>query len=393
MLFFSKRPTVKSLLSVKPFVVFPLLALSSQAFAKSSEVVAGEAQRWGMNMPQGVTATGHEIYDLHMLIFMICVWIGVVVFGVMFYSMIMHRKSAGAVPSKFHESTLVELAWTIIPAIILVAMAVPATSTLIKIYDTSDADIDIKVVGYRWKWQYEYLGEEVSFFSNLTTPQDEIYGRVPKGEHYLLEVDEPVVIPINKKVRFLITANDVIHAWWVPALAVKRDAIPGYINDVWTIVDEPGIYRGQCAELCGKAHGFMPIVVHAMEEVDYQQWLDTKKVEAEELKLAMSQSFSMDDLYARGEKVYQTNCVACHGPAGAGGVGPSLIGSSITTGPMNGHLSLMINGVQGSAMQAFGEQLNNIDMAAVITYKRNAWGNNMGDMLQPVDVLNHKRSL
>ena len=238
-----------------------------------------------------------------------------------------------------------------------------------------------------------YLGEEVSFFSNLTTPQDEIYGRVPKGEHYLLEVDEPVVIPINKKVRFLITANDVIHAWWVPALAVKRDAIPGYINDVWTIVDEPGIYRGQCAELCGKAHGFMPIVVHAMEELDYQQWLDAKKVEAEELKLAMSQSFSMDELYARGEKVYQTNCVACHGPTGAGGVGPSLIGSSITTGPMNGHLSLMINGVQGSAMQAFGEQLNNIDMAAVITYKRNAWGNNMGDMLQPVDVLNHKRSL
>ena len=393
MLFFSKRPTVKSLLSVKPFFVFPLLALSFQAFAKSSEVVAGEAQRWETNMPQGVTATSHEIYDLHMLIFMICVWIGVVVFGIMFYSMIMHRKSAGAVPSKFHESTLVELAWTIIPSIILVAMAVPATSTLIKIYDTSDADIDIKVVGYQWKWQYEYLGEEVSFFSNLTTPQDEIYGRVPKGEHYLLEVDEPVVIPINKKVRFLITANDVIHAWWVPALAVKRDAIPGYINDVWTIVDEPGIYRGQCAELCGKAHGFMPIVVHAMEELDYQQWLDAKKVEAEELKLAMSQSFSMDELYARGEKVYQTNCVACHGPTGAGGVGPSLIGSSITTGPMNGHLSLMINGVQGSAMQAFGEQLNNIDMAAVITYKRNAWGNNMGDMLQPVDVLNHKRSL
>jgi cytochrome c oxidase subunit 2 len=307
--------------------------------------------------------------------------------------MIMHRKSAGAVPSKFHESTLVELAWTIIPALILVAMAVPATSTLIKIYDTSDADIDIKVVGYQWKWQYEYLGEEVSFFSNLTTPQDEIYGRAPKGEHYLLEVDEPVVIPINKKVRFLITANDVLHAWWVPALAVKRDAIPGYINDVWTIVDEPGIYRGQCAELCGKSHGFMPIVVHAMEEVDYQQWLVAKKVEAEELKLAMSQSFSMDELYARGEKVYQTNCVACHGPTGAGGVGPTLIGSSITTGPMNGHLSLMINGVQGSAMQAFGEQLNNIDLAAVITYKRNAWGNNMGDMLQPVDVLNHKRSL
>jgi cytochrome c oxidase subunit 2 len=271
-------------------------------------------------------------------------------------------------------------------------MAIPATSSLIKIYYTTEADIDIKVVGYQWKWQYEYLGEDVRFFSNLSTSQDEIYGLAPKGEHYLLEVDEHLVIPINMKVRFLITANDVLHAWWVPDLAVKRDAIPGYINDAWTIVEEPGIYRGQCAELCGKDHGFMPIVVEAMEEADYQTWLAGKKQEAAELKVAMSQTFTMDELYARGEKVYQTSCAACHGANGEGGVGPAMVGTAITTGPINGHMDTIVNGVQGTAMQAFGGQLNNIDMAAVITYERNAWGNNMGDMLQPVDVLTFKKN-
>ena len=369
-----------------------LLMTSVQAFG-ASDAEVDEAQRWGLNMTEGVTAVSHEIYDLHMLIFWICVWIGVVVFGVMFYSMIMHRKSSGAVPAKFHESTAVELAWTLIPALILVFMAIPATSSLIKIYDSSEAEINIKIVGYQWKWQYEYLGEDVSFFSNLTTPQDEIYGLAPKGEHYLLEVDEPLVIPINKKVRFLITANDVLHAWWVPALAVKRDAIPGFVNDAWTIVDEPGIYRGQCAELCGKAHGFMPIVVHAMEEADYANWLAGKKEEAEELKAAMSQTFTMDELYARGEKVYQANCVACHGANGGGGLGPSLVGTGITTGPINAHINVMVNGVAGNAvMPVFGNQLNNIDLASVITFKRNAWGNNMGDQLQPVDILTFKKN-
>ncbi|MGB1191531.1 MAG: cytochrome c oxidase subunit II [Pseudomonadales bacterium] len=365
---------------------------SIQAFG-ASDAAVDEAQRWGLNMTEGVTAVSREIYDLHMLIFWICVWIGIVVFGIMFYSMIMHRKSSGAVPSKFHESTAVELAWTLIPALILVLMAIPATSSLIKIYDSSEADINIKIVGYQWKWQYEYLGDDVSFFSNLTTPQDEIYGRAPKGEHYLLEVDEPLVIPINKKVRFLITANDVLHAWWVPALAVKRDAIPGFVNDAWTIVEEPGIYRGQCAELCGKAHGFMPIVVHAMEEVDYQNWLAGKKEEAAELKAAMSQTFTMDELYARGEKVYQANCVACHGVNGQGGLGPSLVGTGITTGPIDAHINVMVNGVAGNAvMPVFGNQLNNIDLASVITFKRNAWGNNMGDQLQPVDILTFKKN-
>lgn len=388
----TKQLASKLLLVFSRLMMLPVLLMTGGQVLAASDAAVDEAQRWGLNMTEGVTAVSREIYDLHMLIFWICVWIGVVVFGIMFYSMIMHRKSVGAVPAKFHESTAVELAWTIVPAIILVLMAIPATSSLIKIYDTTEADIDIKVVGYQWKWQYEYLGEDVSFFSNLSTSQDEIYGLAPKGEHYLLEVDEHLVIPINKKVRFLITANDVLHAWWVPDLAVKRDAIPGYINDAWTIVEEPGIYRGQCAELCGKDHGFMPIVVEAMEEADYQTWLAGKKQEAAELKVAMSQTFTMDELYARGEKVYQTSCAACHGANGEGGVGPAMVGTAITTGPINGHMDTIVNGVQGTAMQAFGGQLNNIDMAAVITYERNAWGNNMGDMLQPVDVLTFKKN-
>ena len=363
----------------------------------ASLLLSGAAAADELNLRVGVTDISRQVYDLHMTIFLICVAIGVLVFGVLFWSVFNHRKSKGVEAATFHESTRLELAWTIVPTLILIVMAVPATQVLVAMYDTGGEDMSIEVRGYQWKWQYKYLDEDynnmLSFFSVMSTPREEIYNQSVKDDNYLLQVDEHLRIPTNRKVRFLITAEDVIHAWWVPDFGIKRDAVPGMLNELWTIVEEPGIYRGQCTELCGKDHGFMPIVVHAMEEVDYQQWLDTKKVEAEELKLAMSQSFSMDDLYARGEKVYQTNCVACHGPAGAGGVGPSLIGSSITTGPMNGHLSLMINGVQGSAMQAFGEQLNNIDMAAVITYKRNAWGNNMGDMLQPVDVLNHKRSL
>jgi len=275
----------KCLLVLSQLLILPSLFLaSSAAFGSSAKDSAvNEAQRWALNMPQGVTQVSHEIYDLHMLIFWVCVVIGVAVFGVMFYTMLVHRKSVGAKPAQFHESVIVELAWTIIPAIILIVMAIPATSTLIKIYNTDEADIDIKIVGYQWKWQYEYLDEDVSFFSNLTTSKDEIYGRAPKGEHYLLEVDEPMVIPVNKKVRFLITANDVIHSWWIPDFAVKKDAIPGFINEAWTKVNKVGTYRGQCAELCGKDHGFMPIVVKVVEEAEYNQWLAGKKQEAAEL--------------------------------------------------------------------------------------------------------------
>lgn len=382
----------KCQLALSQIALLPALWLVSTSSFAANDATADETQRWGVNMTQGVTEVSREIFDLHMLIFWVCVWIGVIVFGIMFYTMIMHRKSAGVTPAKFHESTLVELAWTIVPALILVAMAVPATSTLISIYDTSEADLDVKVVGYQWKWEYEYLGEDVRFFSNMSTSQDEIYGRAPKGEHYLLEVDEPLVIPVNKKVRFLITASDVIHAWWVPELAVKKDAIPGYVNDAWTIVEEPGIYRGQCAELCGKDHGFMPIVVHAMEEQDYNDWLAGKKQEAAELQAAMSQTLSTEELFTQGKEVYDRSCAACHGANGEGGVGTAMVGSPITTGDMNKHLDVVVNGVPGTAMQAFGNQLNDIELAAVITYERNAWGNNMGDELQAVDVLTFKKN-
>lgn len=369
----------------------PLVALTSLlaggAWADDSKVNQ-------VNMPRGVTELGSTIYDLHMLIFWICVVIGVLVFGVMFYSIYAHRKSRGVTPSQFHESTKVEIAWTVVPFFILLFMAVPATSTLIDIYDTSDADMDILVTGYQWKWKYEYLqsdGENVSYFSNLRTSQEEIYNLDSKGEHYLLEVDEPVVVPVGKKVRLLITANDVIHAWWVPELAVKKDAIPGFVNETWFKAEKEGIYRGQCAELCGKDHGFMPIVVHVVSEADYADWLSGKQSDAAAIKELMAQNFSLDDLVVRGKDVYARACLACHGANGEGGLGTAIAGSSIATGELSGHLDVGVNGVAGTAMQAFGGQLNDVDMAAVITYQRNAFGNNMGDMVQPVDVFNFKK--
>jgi len=347
-----------------------------------------------VNMAPGPTEVGLRIYDLHMIILGICTVIGIGVFGVMFYSIFHHRKSKGVKPATFHESTKVEIAWTVIPFLILIFMAVPATSTLLEIYDFEDAELDILVTGYQWKWKYEYInenGDNVSFFSNLRTAQSEIYNTEPKGEHYLLEVDEPLVIPVNTKVRFLVTGNDVIHSWWVPDLAVKKDAIPGFINEAWTRVPEIGIYRGQCAELCGKDHGFMPIVVDVVSREDYDQWMGKKQAEAAEIKELMAQTFTLEQLMERGKAVYQRSCLACHGANGEGGVGKAIAGSAIATGDLQAHLNVGINGVPGTAMQAFGGQLNDVDMAAVITYQRNAFGNNMGDMVQPIDVYNHKK--
>ncbi|MEP0201109.1 MAG: cytochrome c oxidase subunit II [Halioglobus sp.] len=368
-----------------------MLTLMSTA---SAGVLAADDKLNELNMSPGVTAIGQDIFDLHMLILWICVIIGLLVFGVMFYSIYYHRKSRGVTPATFHESTKVEIAWTVIPFFILIGMAVPATSTLLDIYDTDDAELDILITGFQWKWKYEYLGEtgeNVTFFSNLRTPQTEIYNAADKGENYLLEVDEPVVIPVNTKVRFLITANDVIHSWWVPELAVKRDAVPGFINETWTLATEEGIYRGQCAELCGKDHGFMPIVVNVVSQEEYEEWLGAKQSEAAEIKELMAQNFTLDQLMERGKGVYERSCLACHGAGGEGGLGTAIAGSAVATGELGGHLEIGINGVPGSAMQAFGGQMNDVDMAAVITYQRNAFGNNMGDMVQPIDVFNHKK--
>ncbi len=359
---------------------------SGAVLAFLSPLAAAQNQ---VNMSPGVTEIGADIFELHMLIMWICVVIGVAVFAVMFYSIYAHRKSKGHQASQFHESTKVEVAWTVVPFLILIAMAVPATSTLLEVYDNDEAELDILITGYQWKWKYEYLlesGEPVAFFSNLATSQEEIYNTDKKGENYLLEVDEPLVIPTNTKVRFLVTANDVIHSWWVPEIAVKRDAIPGFINEAWTRVPEEGIYRGQCTELCGAYHGFMPVEVHAVSRDEFDAWMAAKRgAAAAQTQLAM-QTLSVDDLMDQGKAVYDSACLACHGAQGQGGIGNAIAGSAVVMGDLSNHMAVVAKGVSGTAMQAFGGQLNDVEMAAVLTYQRNAFGNNTGDVVQPGDV-------
>ena len=351
------------------------------------------ATDWPLNLRQGVTTTSKTVYDLHMLIFWICVIACVLVFAVLIYSIMTHRKSKGAVPATFHESTTVEIIWTTIPFLVLVGMAVPATKALLALEDTRNADMSIKVTGYQWKWKYEYLDEGISFFSNLDEKSNEIRqknsGLDPADhENYLLDVDNPVVVPINKKIRFLITADDVIHSWWVPDLGWKQDAVPGFINDGWTELKEPGTYRGKCAELCGKDHGFMPIVLVAKTEEDYAQWVADQQAGAAAEAAAAGKTWTMDDLVAKGEGVYKKNCAACHQAEGQGipGVFPAITGSAVATGDVAKHIDIGINGVTGTAMAAFGPQLSDVEMAAVITYQRNALGNSTGDMVQPSDI-------
>jgi len=345
-----------------------------------------------LNLIEGVTSISQSAYDLHMLVLWVVTIVGVGVFGVIIYSLIYHRKSKGAVAAQFHESTTVEVIWTVIPLIILVLIAIPATTALIELEDASNSDITIKVTGWQWKWQYEYIGEGVNFFSNLDAKSNEARQLnsgidVTKVEHYLLDVDNPVVIPVGKKVRFLATSNDVIHAWWVPELGMKRDAIPGYINELWTKVDKPGVYRGQCAELCGKDHGFMPIVVKAVSDEDYSKWIKGQKMAMAEAAAGSEKTWTKDDLMKRGQEVYNTSCAACHQPTGAGipGVFPGLIGSPITIGDAAGHIDIVLNGKAGTAMQAFAAQLNDADLAAVITFERNSWGNS-ASVVQPSDI-------
>lgn len=348
---------------------------------------------WDLNMPQGVTQISRETYDLHMQILWWCVAIGVVVFGVMLWSIINHRKSKGAVSATFHESTKVEIVWTIIPFVILILMAIPATRVLTQAYDASESDLDIQVIGYQWRWEYRYLRqdsleEEVSFFSSLSTPREQINNELPKDENYLLEVDNPLVIPINKKVRFLVTSNDVIHAWWVPDFAVKKDAIPGFINEIWAIVEEPGVYRGQCAELCGLEHGFMPIVVHAVPQDEYDAWYASRQEQAAATQAMASSSISREEAMEDGAAIYNRTCVACHQAGGAGlaPAFPALAGSSVVNGDLTDNIELVVNGVPGTAMAAYGRQLNPVELASILTYIRNSFGNSTGDLVQPADV-------
>ncbi|MCG9761680.1 MULTISPECIES: cytochrome c oxidase subunit II [Pseudoalteromonas] len=344
------------------------------------------------NMRQGVTDISHQVYELHMTIFLICCVIGVIVFGIMFWALLKHRKSKGVVAAQFHESTKVEILWTAIPFLILIGMAIPATKTLIAMEDTSKADLTIKVTGSQWKWHYEYMGHDVEFYSLLSTPKEEISDLKEKNENYLLEVDKHLVIPTDRKVRFLMTSDDVIHSWWVPDFAVKKDANPGFINEAWTKVNDEGIYRGQCAELCGKDHGFMPVVVEAVSPDQFDKWLEgakeeKAKAEAESQAVAQ-QTLTKEELMEVGEQAYMAYCAACHQPTGLGlpGVFPAMKGSKVVTGDVKEHIDILLLGRPGTAMQSFAKQLTIKQIAGVITYKRNSWGNDTGDVIQPSQI-------
>ncbi len=346
-----------------------------------------------LNLQQPETIIAHEIYHLHTLILVICAIIFAAVFGAMFYALWKHRKSVGHEAEQFHEHTAVEILWTVIPFLILVGMAIPATKTILAMKDTSSPDISIKVTGYQWKWRYDYLNEDIGFYSNLTTPLEQIENRAPKGEHYLLEVDNPLVVPVGKKVDVLITADDVIHSWWVPAFGVKQDGIPGFVRDTWFKVEQPGTYRGQCAELCGKDHGFMPIVVEAVTEDKYKEWVaqqQAKKAQALAASAAdANKTYALDELKAEGEKIYGKTCVACHMPNGQGlpPTFPALAGGKIATGSVAGHIDIVVNGSKKNpAMVAWKSQLSDLEIAAVITYERNSFGNKVGDMVQPKQI-------
>jgi cytochrome c oxidase subunit 2 len=344
-----------------------------------------------LNLTRGATKLTEDMYELHNWMMWIITAIFCAVFGFMFYAVIKHRKSVGHKAAQFHESTAVEIAWTILPFFILIIMAVPATKTLLSIRDTSNPDLTIKVTGYQWKWGYDYLngeGEGVSFLANLATPHDQIYGTAPRGENYLLETDKHLVVPVGKKVRIVLTAADVIHAWYVPALGVKQDAVPGFVRDTWFRADKEGIYRGQCAELCGKDHGFMPIVVEVVSQEKYAAWVtETKKAMAAAAD-DPDKKWELADLRARGEKVYASNCAACHQASGQGikGQFPALDGSKVVTGPKKGQIDVVLNGRPNTAMAAFGKQLSDTDIAAAITFTRNNWGNNTKEVVQPSEI-------
>src|SRR5579872_169613 len=366
-------------------ISFCLLAITAHAVSRS-----------GLNMPYGVSPISHEIYNLHMAAFYICCGIGFIVFGVLVYSLIKFRKSKGAVSAHFHEHLGIEILWTTIPFLILVALAVPATIVLQHIHNTDDAALTIKITGYQWKWKYEYLDQGISFFSNLSTTQEQINNKAPKDEWFLLEVDNPVVVPVNTKVRLLVTADDVIHAWWVPALGVKQDAIPGYINENWIYITTPGTYRGQCGELCGINHGFMPIVVKAVSQSEFNQWVnDHQPAAMRAIEAANLKPQTEEQLLAAGKAGYEKSCVMCHQPDGEGlpPSFPALKKSRVVTGSVDSNVAFVLTGVPGTAMQAFGKQMDDKTLAEIITYTRHAWGNDeiikrhhFSVLVQPMDV-------
>ena len=343
-----------------------------------------------LNLIEPATAIARDQHWIHNFVMIICVVIFVAVFGVMFFSILNHRKSKGAKSASFHESTAVEIAWTVVPLLIVVGMALPATRMVVEQKDTSGADITIKATGQQWKWGYDYLkgeGEGISMYSTLTTPQEQIDNLAPKSQTYLTEVDEPLVVPVDKKVRVVLTANDVIHAFYVPALGIKQDAVPGFVRDTWFRAEKPGTYRGYCAELCGKNHAFMPIVVEVKSAEDYKAWVDERKKAMAALADDPTKEWQLAELTARGEKVYSGNCVACHQAGGTGvpGAFPALREDKVVLGPQEGQIKVLLNG-QNQGMPSW-KQLSDVEIASVITYTRNAWGNKAEDnIVQPSEV-------
>ena len=361
-------------------------------------MATGNAQAtYELNLHAPVTEIARQIYDLHMLIVYVCLGILVVVFGVMFYSIYAHRKSVGHQAAQFHEHHVLEIIWTIIPAVILIAMAVPATKTILAMKDTTAADMTVKVIGHQWKWEYDYVDQNVHFISNLSTTQDQIDGKSEKGENYLLEVDNPMVVPVGKKIRVLLTAEDVIHSWSVPSFGVKQDAIPGFIKETWFRADKEGTYRGQCSELCGKAHGFMPIVVEAVSDEKYAAWIEAKNAEVAKGVAGADKEWTKEDLVANGKTVYEKNCAVCHQANGAGlpPAFPAMTGSKIALGAIFGadgkylkdsHVDRLLNGK--GVMPAWKAQLNDVEIASVITYERQALGNaaTVDPIVQPAQI-------
>ena len=360
------------------------IAVAFSLFASGAAFAA-----WEWNFQPPATPMAKEIINLHSLIFWICVAIFVGVFGTMFYSLFKHRKSIGHEAVQFHENTTVEIVWTVIPFLILLFMAYPATKTILAAHDTSSPDMTIKITGYQWKWGYDYLQDGFGYYSALATPLAQIENRAPKNEHYLLEVDNPLVVPVDAKVRLLITANDVIHAWWVPAIGVKQDAIPGFVRDTWFRADTVGTYRGQCAELCGKEHGYMPIVVEVKSKEDFARWSGEQKQKLAAAADDPNKVWDLKALVAHGEQVFNTNCAACHQPGGTGNAAlgaPPLVADKVVMGPKQHQIDVVLNGQNKGKMPPW-KHLSDVEIASVVSYTRNAWGNRAGEnVVQPAEV-------
>ncbi len=374
----------KSARSIATRAAEALAVISGWAF--SGLALAAE---WNLRPASSKLAS--DIHDLHEYVMILCTVIFIGVFAFMFYSVYAHRKSKGHKAAQFHENTTVEILWTVIPAIILVIIALPATRVVIAQKDTSNPDLTIKVTGYQWKWGYDYVkgeGEGISFVSTLATPRDQIENRAPKGENYLLEVDNELIVPVGKKVRILTTAADVIHSWWVPAFGAKQDAIPGFIRDLWFRPEATGTFRSQCVELCGKEHGFMPIVVRVVTQDEYSKWVGDKMKLIAAAADDPKKQYALDELKKRGEQVYAKNCVVCHQATGKGAppAFPPLDGSKIVLGPKDEQITVVLNGRPKTAMAAFGGQLNDVELEAVITITRHNWGNKTGEAIQPAEV-------